>query len=391
MPPKKLPPGVYPSGRANYQYRIPLPKDPSTGKRGQIVKGGFATPDAAYLAKAERKAQLGLGPMPEPVRPPTLAEWFPRWLDRHDAGGHIKPITRWNYEGTWRRDVAPHLGHVQLPALTVGQVRDWLAALTRAKSAAAARNARQLLVLVLNGALDEHLTQNVASRARAPKHRPAVKIVWSDAELRRFLDAVDQHADQPGYWYLCLLGQLRPGEVAALRWDDLDLDAGMVSLSRTRTRTVRGGWTIGEDTKTPAGTRRFQLPAVVVRVLREHRRNEIARRLSAPPGVDVGWDWTLVFPSPRKGRVLCSEVVDGRMRRLCALADVRPATAHSLRGMGASLLAAMGENPKVVADRLGHKDVRLTLNVYTHTNEAAQADVSRRLDEAITTLRKEAR
>lgn len=386
MPAKrKLPPGVYTSGLTHYQFRVTLPKDPATGTRPQIVRGGFTSPEAAYAAReaylaGERNPAVLSGTAP---RPETVAEYLPRFLALHRCGDNTRRAYRWRMGY-----VVAGLGDVPLTTLSIGQVQDWLDTLAVAVSPATARAAREFLVLALNRLVRaERLPRNVAALATPPSHTRSLPTILRGNELATFLRALDaESAEQRALWLLALYGQLRAGELAGLCWRDVDTASGAVTVARTRTRGEDHRPRLGQDAKTPAGRRTVALPAVVVAALKAHRVEQAAHRLSAPIGYDIE-DHGLVFPG-RRGRVAGSSGMEARLARLCRRAGVPVVTPHDLRHAGASLLIELGVDAKTVAERLGHASPATTLTTYVHPSRERHSAAAELLGEALEKLRK---
>ena len=379
---RKLPPGVYPSGATHYQFRVTLPADPVTGKRRQIVRGGFRTPEDAFIARVACQREQGNPAALRATLPgeETVAQAIERFVRNHDVDESTRHIYRWR-----ATHVVAGLGNHRLDALTPAIVQEWIDQLARAVSPSTARDARSLLVLCLNRLVRlERLPRNVATLTRAPRHEPRRPRVLRGQEIARFLAAADAD-EHRALWYLGLFGQLRPGELAGLRWPDLDLARGVIHVRNTRARDAQGRWTLGNGAKTPASARSFDLPRPCVEALREHRRRQLAERLAAPVGYLEEHDF--VFPS-RRGRILDHSVMQHRLRRVCAIAGIDPPlTPHGLRHSGAIWARRQGVPPEVVQRRLGHRHIAMTLETYSQPDPAEQAEAARAFERAYEALR----
>jgi integrase len=168
---------------------------------------------------------------------------------------------------------------------------------------------------------------------------------------------------------------MRPGELRALKWIDVDLDARVLHVRRTMTKDAEGHEIISEGTKRGAG-RRVAIAAPLAALLRRHRIAQAERRLAHGPG---WWDHGLVFD---RGDGLWLKQNEARERLIvaCRRADVPYVTAHGMRHTAASLLLAAGTPTKIVADMLGHASVTTTADIYQHSdtqmNQRAAADLA---------------
>ncbi|MBA3655732.1 MAG: site-specific integrase [Gemmatimonadaceae bacterium] len=156
-----------------------------------------------------------------------------------------------------------------------------------------------------------------------------------------------------------LAGGLRPSEALALRWSDYDQVGGTVRIERSLARWP-GEWAFGE-TKSRAGNRRVPLPRSVVNLIERHRIKQLAEKLRAGPAYTAH---DLIFASVR-GEPLEHRVLARRhFKQIVAAAGVRMIRPYDLRHTSATLSIDMGTHPRVLADRLGHSDIKMTLGTY---------------------------
>jgi integrase len=169
----------------------------------------------------------------------------------------------------------------------------------------------------------------------------------------------------------------RRGEVLGLRWTDVDLDAARAAIWQT-VIAVQHRVQFGEP-KTAKGRRTIDLDAVTVAALREHRKRQAAERLL----MGEGWtDHGLVFCRVDGGPLhpeRFSRTFTTRVRQL----GVPPIRLHDLRHGWATLALADGVHPKVVQERLGHANIGITLDIYSHVTEALHTDAAERVVAAI--------
>jgi integrase len=195
--------------------------------------------------------------------------------------------------------------------------------------------------------------------------------VLTEEELQHLLRATEGTRLRVPVLLAALCG-LRRGEVLALKWEDLDLERGALYVRRALEET-RSGLAFKEPK-----TNRFRavvLPPVVVEVLREHRRAQVAERLKAGPS----WqDYDLVCPA-RNGVPWRPSNFKRDFEAFVRKNGFEGLTFHMLRHSHASHLIRAGADIKVVASRLGHATPRLTLDTYGHLLPGAQEDAVRRL------------
>lgn len=341
--------------------------DPETGDRRQASRGGFRTRKEAEAELTRLLRERDLGTDLDPTRL-TVGEYLTHWLET-DAKPRLRRTSYERYEHAVRRHLAPVLGAVPLAKLQPAHVS---ALHARLREQGLSATTVQLAHAVLHGALRQAVRWQLASRnvcdaVRAPRVAPTEMVAWDTATAARALALL---AEEPegAYFALALTTGLRQGELRALRWSDLDLEAGRLAVRRTLVR-VRAG-TLEQPPK-GGRARTLDLSAAEVALLKEHRRRQVAQRLA----VGANWrDQALVFClSPGReptrepgGRPWTADVARGHWRRFLARHGLPPLRLHDLRHTNATLLLEAGVHPKVVQERLGHASVTLTLDRYSH-------------------------
>jgi integrase len=163
-------------------------------------------------------------------------------------------------------------------------------------------------------------------------------------------------------WVLLATTGMRRGEAIGLRWKDVDLDKGRLSVVQTITQT-RSEVTIGEP-KTASGRRSIALDSATVAVLRAHRKAMLEERmLVGPDFADEG----LVFHHP-DGACLRPEAVSAQFVRRVVKFGLPTLTLHGLRHTWATLALEQGIHPRAVQERLVHSIIAITLGIYSHVS-----------------------
>lgn len=176
-------------------------------------------------------------------------------------------------------------------------------------------------------------------------------------------------------WVLTVTLGLRQGELLALRWQDCDLDAGTLRVTGTLQR-VAGALQRGEP-KTPRSRRVLNLPALARGALRRHRARQAAERLQAGPcWQEQDLVFTTVVGTPLDARNV-RRAFKQHLRRAGLPAGVR---FHDLRHTAATLLLAQGVHPRAVTETLGHSQIGLTLDTYSHVLPALRQEVAAQMD-----------
>ena len=220
------------------------------------------------------------------------------------------------------------------------------------------------------------LSINPAAGAETPRaaHREAK--VWTPEQARAFLATTDADFWGPAYRVAFATG-LRIGELLALKWEDVDLAARTIAVRRSVVAGRDGRWTIGPP-KTKASERVVAIPPSSVAALRTQRARQNERRLAAGPAwADEGW----VFDrATGDGRIAIPQSARQAFERAVARAGVPPITFHGLRHSHATHGFKRGVPGKIIQERLGHSNLAITMDLYTHTPEGMQQEAAAALD-----------
>jgi integrase len=351
---------------STYAYWLDLPADPVTGKRRQKTKGGFRTKRECQAALNEAIMALQTGTYVEAsrrtVRSFLLDEWLP---DREPP--KLRATTYANYQTQIRTHVLPALGSVELQRLTPAQLntfyRTLLASGRRDGQGLAPKTVKNIHAILHRALKDAmrwgYVVRNVADAVDPPKGGSPEMQVWTPEQLRAFL----AHARTDrlyAVWLLVATTGMRRGELAGLRWVDVDLDAGRASPRRPR--VVVNYAVEASEPKTAKGRRSVALDAVTVAALREHRARQAEERALVGP---LWHDSGLVFTRPDGAPIHPDLISDwfGRLAREAGLPKIR---LHDVRHSYASAALAAGIPAKVVSERLGHATIQITLDTYSH-------------------------
>jgi integrase len=336
--------------------------------RRQVSRGGYATRALALAAMAELQVTSAAGTYIERSRQ-TVGEYLTAWVAGVAGSGQVRASTYTSYETSIRAHIVPRLGEIPLQQLTRNEVRalyDQLRAHGRVKGAVGGLSAKTVhnihlcLHRALSDALDDGLLKsNPADRAhRLPPDRPEMR-TWSRDQLQAFLAAVE---DTPmrALWRLAASTGMRRGEVLGLRWEDVDLDGGRLSV---RQQLVRDRQTVAfGPPKTKAGRRSITLDPGTIAALYAHSHAQTANRLYWGAGYQPH---NLVFARP-DGSPHDPDSISQQFLSLSSRARLPRIKLHELRHTHATLLLAAGTHPKVVQERLGHSSIVVTLDRYSH-------------------------
>jgi len=179
-------------------------------------------------------------------------------------------------------------------------------------------------------------------------------------------------------FYLALFTGMRRSELLALRWCDLDLILGQISVNRSL-HHLHDKSLIFRAPKTAKGRRTIALPPSAILVLKEHRKKQEATRLMLGTRLEES---DLVF-SQLDGRPLLPDTISHAWAKLIQRVGLKNIRLHDARHSHASLMLKQGIHPKIVQERLGHASIQITLDTYSHVAPGLQEAAAVRFDEAL--------
>jgi integrase len=356
----------------------------ATGRRKQRWHSGYETKRDASRALTDILAGLQAGAYVEPSKQ-TVAAFLDEWIDGVRAT--LRPSTWASYKLNVERHIIPGIGSVPLQQLTPTRINSLYAHLLASgrsdgKGGLSPRTVKYIAI-ILKRALSEavrwqQLIRNPADAAQSPRPAHAAEMkTWNGDELHRFLRHVESDPLYPAYLFSATCGTRR-GETLGLRWRDVDLAAGRVSITQT---LLAIAYRLQFSTpKTAKGRRMISMDATTVAALREHRRRQLEARLAFGSGYRDDLD--LVFAradgSPIHPERL-TRAFEAQLRK-AALPHIR---LHDLRHTCASLMLAAGVPAKVASERLGHSSIGITLDTYSHVLPGLQEDAAEKLAAAV--------
>lgn len=297
-----------------------------------------------------------------PDRTITVAAWLDRHLD--ELSDDLSPNTHDNH--AWAAKlITSEIGSIKLVDLTPFDVEQ---ALGRLRDRPLARNSVMRAKIVLGQALrsaEKHglVLRNSAKLADMPAKG------WNPSSPRRsftkeqadaFIAVLEEERLGQAFFTSLVLG-LRPGEVCGLCWDSVDLDDGVIHVSRSLKRDHGKELSLG-DVKSARSRRSIRAPEFLVDRLRSHRVLQAEERLAMGP---CWTDWDLVFPT-EVGTPVDPSNYRRSFKRAAKKAGLDDWTPYELRHSALSLLSDAGVPIEHVSDIAGHNDTRTTMSTYRH-------------------------
>jgi len=404
-PQPALPPGSRRRGKG-IQVNVYRGRDPVKG-RDLYASATAHSPAEAWELWAKLKEQVASGEYVAPARQ-TVSQFLEDWLEK-SVRPNVKPNTYRRYRSIVTTHLNPHLGKVRLQRLTPQHVETMLADLKGQVSDRTRLHVYRVLHRALEVAVRwKAVGRNVCDAVEPPRVDEPEMYVLSAEEVDRILQAVRGALLPPPkprkkplgaarekaliegrrrLYPLCLAAihtGMRMGELLGLRWEDVDLEAGVAwvrqTLEKPGNQPVFG---------TPKNRKFREVPLTpeLVEALKAHRvEQELERSFYAQDYQDYG----LVFCQP-DGRPIDQRSLNrNAWRQIKAAAGVPDKVRlHDLRHTFVSRALAAGANPRAVSDIVGHHDPGFTLRRYAHSLRSDREEATRRLRDYLSRTEKD--
>ncbi len=391
--------------KRNPNGRSTIYKDDSGRWHGRVTMGikDDGTPDRRHINRKSKAAVVARikelekerdeGVTTRPGERWTLAAWLVHWLE-NIARPNLRQTSYSAYRAAVHTHLIPGIGAHKLDRLEPEHLeRFYQRMIAEGSKPATAHQAHRTVRVALGEALRRgHVKRNVARIAKGPRITGAEIEPYSVEEAQRVMNAAasDRNAAR---WSVALSLGLRQGEALALRWSDLDLKSGHLSVRWTALRPmykhgcnrpcgrtpgycpqkVRVNPMLGE-TKSNAGRRTIGLPDELVALLRAHRIvQERERRHARQLWVEGDW----VFAS-ENGEPLNPNTDYHEWKALLTRAGVREARLHDARHTAATMLLALGVNDRAAADIMGWSSTTMS-GRYQHMTDPIRREIAKRL------------
>lgn len=400
-----------------YKFRLPE-RDPSTGRYPWITKGSFDTEREAWKACREAMRDADRGRVVKPSTR-TVAQFLTEWLAAVEPA--LDATTWRSWSDYVRSYVIPHIGAERLQRLDEPQLLKLYARLltggrvkrdndslmyaywserntagnpptprqlseacnTTIHAARTAvrryrvgiapkpvspglapktvRNVHAILHRALVDAVAwKYITDNPASNVKPPRRPRTRRTVWKPEEIRTFLTSI-RHDRFAALFLLELTTGIRRGQVCGLKWSDVDLDAGVITVHDNR--VVVGGRALDKaGGKTRNADQTISIDRATVAALRRWREFQDSEREFFGDAYHPG-DYLFTY---QDGRPPHPDTIRQRFDRLAAAAGLSRITFHDLRHSYATGALRAGISPKVISERIGHANVGFFLETYAH-------------------------
>lgn len=314
-----------------------------------------------------------------------LEDFLSDWLENTQKHS-VRPRTFERYEEIVRLHINPVLGRHYLHKLTPQQVQTFYKKkLDEGLSARSVESFHNVLHKALDTAVRWGLVaRNVCDAVSAPRGQSFEVIMLTVEQVRAFREALHGHRLE-ALFLLAIATGMRRGEIMGLKWQDVDLQKGVLQVRRILTRVptklkteTQTGAFVEAETKTRRSRRSIVIASFALNALKAHKiqQEEIKRKAGL-----LWQDHDYVFCTSIGTHLNPTRDLLDELKKIATKVGLPPMRFHDLRHVAATLLLSEGIHPKVVQEILGHSQISMTLDVYSHVLPNMQQDAMNKLND----------
>lgn len=360
-------------GSKAYMFNLYLGTDPVTGKQRRTTRRGFRTMAEAKTALSRLELEVMENGLPTSKRKiMTFDEVYKIWFEQHKAT--VKESSAYIHNTIIKVQILPYFGTLRVDKIDTAYCQKQVNRIF--KTLKNYNSAINLIRRIFDYAkVMKQIKTNPMNDVIVPKKRKTLdnndKQVnfYNKEQLRTFLEALKEHAPYQMYVAFRVLAftGMRKGELAALKWSDVDFENGTISINRTVAFNNVGKFHI-QSPKTRKSIRTISIDDTTLNTLKTWK-NELRKELFKQ-GKNIDKGDGFIFHT-QKGNFII-KYIDKFLPSFLKKYDLPPIKPHGFRHTHASLLFESGASIKEVQDRLGHENIKTTMDIYTHVTKSAR-------------------
>lgn len=344
--------------------------NPDTGTRQTTTRRGFKTKKEAQLGAAQMEQELNNGILITNNNL-TYNDVFSQWFVQHCKT--IKTSTKKSLESKFSKHILPRFGNLKIKEITkaysqkmINEIADQISSVNDIKI-----QANQVFKYALKMDI---ITKNPLEYVSIPKQRNELikddsettnRNYWKKEEIKKFLSITKAELSFRDHmlFHLLIYTGGRKGELLALTWDDIDFEVGSIRFAKTLFHS--DGDYLFQTPKTRDSRRSISLDSLTLSLMKKWRMRQLEENIA---NVSLREHQNIVF-TRNNGLPLRLAYLNEKLNILIKKHNLHRITIHGLRHTHASLLFEAGASIKEVQERLGHSDIQMTMNIYTHVTD----------------------
>lgn len=308
----------------------------------------------------------------------TMGEWLKRWLDVYVMKSSKKKLrTKESYKNIVENHLIPALGDYLLQKLKPIHIQNYynvspLSDKTKSIHQAILYQALKV-AMIQEGLIKENAAELVAEKPNGKKITHEMQ-TWSKEEVKKFLVIAKSRGIKTECFYtLALETGMRKGEICGLKWEDVNWDTSIISIQRT---LLKAGINPVLGTTKNNKTRAVAISKETMELLRRLKVEQNKLKLSQGTAFN---DQGYIFTKKNGGPLQLNNIGENEFNKMIKEAKVKQIRFHDLRHTAITLMLEQGIHYKVVAERVGHSDVSITLNRYSHVSADLQKEAAQKI------------
>lgn len=355
-----------------YKFQIYIGTDPLTGKRIKTTRSGFGTKKEANLALSRLQLEIERGDFGK-KKTDTYQDMYDLWIEQYK--NTVEESTYVKTKGIFNNHILPAMSEYKVDKINVQvcqkHVNEWFNKLKKF------RTVKAYASKVLDYAITLSVIKNnpmklvtMPVNIEHPKEEDTEVNFYTREELKLFLECLEKESNSKAYTLFRLLAYsgMRKGEALALTWNDINFKENEIRINKALSRGLDNRLYI-KTTKRKSSIRTIKMDKKSMDILNEWNKKQKQDYLTL--GYNTLKPKQLVFSNERN-ELLQPTKTRKWMLHVQKKYNLKQISTHKLRHTHCSLLFEAGASLKEVQDRLGHSDVKTTMDIYTHVTKKAK-------------------
>ncbi|MFC0232702.1 tyrosine-type recombinase/integrase [Vagococcus entomophilus] len=366
-------------GSKAYMFKAYLGIDPLTSKKKYTTRRGFKTKKEAKIALARLETEIDRNGISTTDSHVTFKEIYELWFEQYR--NTVKESTLYVQKSAMKNNILPRFGNLKIAKITTvycqKQVNYWYENYKRYPNLIGLTSKVFDYAIKLNKLQTNPMLNVIRPKVKEKiDQKKFVSTFYSKEQLKVFLEKLEKQSDLSIFLMFRILAftGLRKGELQALRWKDIDFDKETLSINQTVAKN-RYGKNHFQTPKTVASMRTITLDSKTLAYLKRLKLEQRKKFLMI--GINVKKEEQLIF-SNRKNEAYHVGYLNVFLNKFLEKNKLDKISVHGFRHTHCSLLFESGASIKEVQDRLGHTDIKTTMDIYTHVTEKAKEETAQK-------------
>ena len=368
--------------KKSWKIRVELPKDTITGKRKQKCYTFYGDRKGADKFLTEKLRELDTGILID-TKKMKFGEYLDYWKEK--TFNNLEITTKEGYIQKIDKHIKPYLANILLENLKPLHLQNFYdEKLKNGKlDGKGGLSARTVLALhrIIHSALQQAVKwqlviRNVAEAVEPPKAKKYKASFLTDKQTEELI-AKAKNTDIYIPIMIAIYTGARRGEILGLNWNNVDLEKGIIKIVDNLCATKNG--LIIKQPKTNSGIRTIAISKSLVKILKNHKINQMKNKIR----LGESYKENNMVCCYEDGHLFNPKRFSAKFNELLQANNLPMVRFHDLRHSHASLLVKMGVQPKEISSRLGHSNIGITMDLYSHLYEEADKEVANMFEKLI--------